>query len=272
LFGRSLISKKGQVMKVSLAKVSVAAVLLSVSMFSLYAADAAVSENPFAKAIGLAGARPKGVPKALVLKQGESIVAIGDSITQAGGYLTDSDAVLAKEYPALKIPKIVNVGISGQKAEDLVGRFQNDVVARKPAVVTLSIGINDVWHRVGAPHDAAVLKAYKDNVAKMVTMAQEAKIKVILLTPTLITENPADEGNKRLVMYVDAMKEIAAEKKCVVIDLHDMFLTALKKKPADVQGNWLTSDGVHMAPMGDTIMALGVLRGLGVPDAKIGAK
>jgi hypothetical protein len=32
-------------------------------------------------------------------------------------------------------------------------RFDADVIARKPAVVTLSIGINYVWHRLTSPHD-----------------------------------------------------------------------------------------------------------------------
>ncbi len=50
-------------------------------------------------------------------------MAIGDSITAGGGYLRDIDAVLAQQYPDLKIPKVVNKGIGGQKAEDLVKRF-----------------------------------------------------------------------------------------------------------------------------------------------------
>jgi len=45
-----------------------------------------------------------------------------------------------------------------------------------------------------------------------------------------------------------------------------MFLTALKNKPADLK---LTGDGVHMGPYGDAIMAIGVLRAFGVPDATI---
>ena len=104
----------------------------------------------------------------------------------------------------------------------------------------------------------------------MVDQAQQAGIKVILLAPTVIQEDPNAEGNKRLTMYVEAEKQIAAEKKCQFVDLHGMFLTALKQKPAD-EKNWLTSDGVHMKPLGDAIMAVGVLRALGVPDAKIAA-
>jgi acyl-CoA thioesterase-1 len=227
-------------------------------------------ETIFATILALLGPAPADTPKDLQLKPGDTIVAIGDSITQGGGYLRDIDAVLAQQYAGLKIHKVVNKGISGQKAEDLAERFDRDVVQLKPAYVTLSIGINDVWHRLGQPHDPKVLAAYKSNVAGMVDAAQKAGIRVILLTPTLIQEDPKSEGNVRLKQYVAAEREIAAEKKCQLVDLHGMFLTALKKKPAG-SGNWLTSDGVHMKPLGDAAMAVGVLRALGVPDAKIAA-
>ena len=71
-----------------------------------------------------------------------------------------------------------------------------------------------------------------------------------------------------LALYVAAMKDIAADKKCGFVDLHGIFLEAIQKKPADKQ-KWLTSDNVHMAPAGDALMSVGMLRGLGVPDAKI---
>ncbi len=230
----------------------------------------------YAMLLSLLGPAPAGepnlnMPKGLILEPGDQIVAIGDSITQAGGYLKDVNAVLAAKYPELKIPPIVNVGISGQKAEDLVNRFQKDVIARKPAVVTLSIGINDVWHRAGTPHDPHVLANYWANVSKMVDMAKRAGIRVILLTPTVIHEDGERGENKRLRIYVEAEKQIARERKCTLVDLHQMFLTVIAKRPADVRNKeqWLTSDGVHMKPLGDALMAIGVLRGLGVPDEKI---
>ena len=224
----------------------------------------------FALVLSLIGPPPADTPKGVQLKPGDKIVAIGDSITAGGGYLRDIDAVLAQQYPQLKIPKVVNKGIGGQKAEDLVKRFDKDVVQLKPAFVTLSIGINDVWHRLKNPHDAKVLATYRENVGKMVDAAQQAGIKVILLTPTVIQEDATTEGNQRLVMYVAAEKQIAAEKKCQLVDLHGMFLEALKQKPA-AEKKWLTGDGVHMKPLGDGVMAAGVLRALGIPDAKIAA-
>jgi lysophospholipase L1-like esterase len=229
-----------------------------------------IVEKLFAMVLALVGPAPADSPKQFQLKPGEQIVAIGDSITAGGGYLRDIDAVLAQQYPDKKIPKVINKGIGGQKAEDLVKRFGDDVVKLKPAYVTISIGINDVWHRLGAPHDEKVLAEYKKNIAAMVDAAQKAGIKVILLTPTVIQEDADAEGNKRLVKYVEAEKQIAAEKKCQLVDLHAMFLTALKQKPAK-RKTWLTVDGVHMQPRGDAIMAIGVLRALGVPDEKIAA-
>ncbi len=230
----------------------------------------------FTMLLSLLGPAPKGDPNVnppteLILKSGDQIVAIGDSITQAGGYLKDVDVVLASQYPELKLPPIINVGISGQKAEDLVQRFQKDVVDRKPAVVTLSIGINDVWHRSSQPHDPQILADYWKNVAKMVDMAQLAGIKVVLLTPTVIREDPKGDENARLRIYIEAQKQVAREKKCVLIDLHAMFTDVISKRPGDVADpeKWLTSDGVHMKPLGDALMAIGVLRGLGVTDEKI---
>ena len=225
----------------------------------------------FALILALVGVAPSDCPRDIQLKAGDKIVAIGDSITRNGGYLTYTDGVLSQQYPDLKIPPITNVGIGGQKAEDLVVRFDKDVIQHKPSIVTISIGINDVWHRVKAPHDEKVLAAYKQNVAKMVDDAQKAGIRVILLAPTIITEDPKAEGNIRLPMYVKAMKEVATEKKCQFVDLHEMFLEALKSKPADFKGNYFTQDGVHMNERGNGIMAVGLLRALGVSDEKINA-
>src|SRR5262245_57351256 len=131
----------------------------------------------FVLAMSLAGPAPKGTPGALQVKPGQTIVAIGDSITAAGGYLRMSDTFLAEQYPDLKIPDIINAGVNGQKAEDLVLRFQHDVIDRRPAIVMISIGINDVWHKLGAPHEEKILAAYKQSIKRMVDMAQKAGIK-----------------------------------------------------------------------------------------------
>jgi len=254
---------------------SLAAVLALTAAFAcpVLAAGAPVApagEKLLAEAIKLVGPA-RNAPKQLLLKGGCKIVCMGDSITAAGGYLRQMDALFAQQYPQLKLPRIINAGVSGHKAENCIARFDRDVLKRKPDILTLNIGINDVWHRLRNPHDPKVLATYKENVGKMIGQAQAAGIKVILLAPTVIKEDLKAEGQKRLALYVKAMKEIAVEKKCGFVDLHETFLKALAQKPAGMKGNWLTRDGVHMKPPGDAIMALAALRGMGVPDEKSAA-
>ena len=204
-------------------------------------------------------------PKELRVKAGDKVAFMGDSITAGGGYIRLAAAVLQTNYPDLKLPYFINSGVSGQKAENMEPRFTKDMhLADKPAWSFISVGINDVWHRLAKPHDPAVLAEYRTNITKMVAQAQAAGATVVLLTPTVIMEDPNSDGNQRLPMYVAAMKEIAVENNCLVIDLHGMFLRAIHNKPADLK---LTADGVHMGAYGDAIMAIGVLRAMGVPDA-----
>ncbi len=207
-------------------------------------------------------------PTHLAVKPGDRVAFMGDSITQQGGYVRLAQFVLSANYPDLN-PSFLNAGISGQKAENMQPRFEKDMhLAERPAWCFISVGINDVWHRLGAPPDPAVLEAYKSNVTKMVEAARAAGAQAVLLTPTVIQEDPNSEGNQRLALYVEAERQVAAEKQCLLVDLHGLFLTALAAKPPALR---LTVDGVHMGPYGDAIMAIGVLRALGVPDATVAA-
>jgi len=203
----------------------------------------------------------------LMIRLGDRVSIMGDSITAAGGYIRLAEAVLKTNYPDFKLPPFVNAGVAGNCAEDMQPRFAKDMgLPGHPAWAFINVGVNDVGRRLNLPYDMGVLKAYRYNVSKMVEQAQAAGAKVVLLTPTLLNEAVESEGNKRLASYVNVMKTIGEEKACAVVDLHDMFLTALRHKTPGVP---LTSDGVHMAVYGDAIMAVGVLRAFGVPDSVI---
>ena len=199
----------------------------------------------YAMLLGLLGPAPAGepnvnMPRELVLKPGSQIVAIGDSITAAAGYLKDVDGVLAKKYPELKLPPIQNVGIGGQKAEDLVQRFQKDVIDKKPAVVTISVGINDVWHRAGEPHDPKVLASAGSMCRRWSRCRRRQESRSFCLRRRSSAKTPArlrTSGSH----YVEAEKQVAREQKCTMVDLHEMFLTALAKRPAEGAGRGIGS-------------------------------
>jgi lysophospholipase L1-like esterase len=201
-----------------------------------------------------------------LLRDGDTIVVIGDSITYSGGYVRVMHELL--DELQLKV-HIVNAGKSGQKAEQLAERFNVDVVQRRPRWCIVSVGINDVWHRLHAPHDEKVLRVYKENVSRMVTEAQMVGIGVILCTPTVIEEEPESEANQRLLFYCAAIRDVASEQNCLVADLHVLILQAIRAKPADAQRHFFTFDGVHMNRPGNLIMAEGILSALGVPREKI---
>ena len=212
----------------------------------------------------------QSAPEELQVVAGDRIVAIGDSITAEGSYLRYVEQVLAANYQDLKNLRIVSAGMSGYRSENLVSRFEVDVLARQPTIVIINIGINDVWLRLKESPKSEVVLAYRENLTKLVAQAQHAGIHVILLSPTILQEDPNSEGNLRLASYAAAMGTVAHSQRCQFVNLRMMFLHALETRTAE-KNRWLTTDGIHMQPLGSAIMALGVLRAFGVPDAKTAA-
>jgi lysophospholipase L1-like esterase len=224
------------------------------------------------------------------VKAGEKIAFMGDSITAGGvrknGYVTFvMDALNQEGLNLTHVP----AGKSGHKSNDMLARLDEDVISKKPQWMTLSCGVNDVWHfklRLGKRTFKGVpLEAYKGNIRAIIEKAQAADIKVLILTSTMIGEDPERELNKNLIPYNDFLREIAAEKNCLLADLSKDMHVALENIP-DVEGkarmfgepnyqrnirNKLTTDGCHMNTLGNAMMAKGVLRAFGLSEEKIAA-
>jgi len=202
------------------------------------------------------------------VKDGEKIAFLGDSITQGGMGPTGYVTLVIQGLKANGVnATAIGAGISGHKSNDMLARLQRDVIDRKPDWMTLSCGVNDVWHGPkGVPLDQ-----YKQNITQIVDKAQAAGIKVVILTATMITENPKEPNNEKLAAYNDFLRELAKEKKCLLAELNGAMQKELdeKEKAGGKRGKLLTSDGVHMNPLGNVMMASGVLRGFGLTDAQM---
>lgn len=195
------------------------------------------------------------------VKEGAKIAFLGDSITQAGarpnGYLRlvirglESAGVKTSAIPA---------GISGHKSNQMLARLGRDVLNKKPDWMTLSCGVNDVWHGKGG----VSLDDYKVNITKIVDQCQSAGVKVMILTSTMIGEDQGHANNKKLATYNDFLKELAREKKCLLADLNADMQAAIAASEDKKGGKLLTSDGVHMNPDGNKMMATGVLKSFGL--------
>jgi len=220
-----------------------------------------------------------------VLAGKRKIVAVGDSITEAGkypgGYVWLLERYLSALYPDGKI-KIVNAGISGNKATDMQARFQKDAIDQKPDLVMINVGVNDVWHAFfdfpknqfypqGNLPTGGPLAEYRDKITQMVLAAKAAEIRVLLLSPTPIGEILDSPENRRLQEYIAAMREIALQNQCLFIDLNAPYreVIATYQKHAGKTLNLLAADGVHPNPSGYRIIAFTILRGLGVPAKDI---
>lgn len=209
----------------------------------------------------------------VAVKNNDKIAFLGDSITyygnnQPGGYVNLVMAGLsANGIKAHKLP----AGISGHKSNQMLERLDRDVINHKANFLFVSCGVNDVWHGVRG----VKLEDYKKNMTAIVDKAQKAGIKVCIMTATMIKEDPENELNKTLAPYNAFLRQLAAEKKCLLADTNaDMqqALKELRKKYPDARGNLLTSDGVHMAPAGDMLMARCLLKAVGIAEGSIDFK
>jgi len=219
----------------------------------------------------------------IAVKDGEKIAFLGDSITQGGwssatGYVKLVMAGLAANgVKAEAVP----AGISGHKSNDMLARLEKDVLSKKPQWMTLSCGVNDVWHnKRGVPLDdaAAVSGAYDEkvaergtyskNIAQIVEKAQAAGVKVVLLTATVIQENLESPENAKLAPFNEYLRTLAKEKKLPLADLNAMFQAGIKAENKPGQ-KVLTSDGVHLNAAGNRLMATGVLETFGLNTAEM---
>ena len=222
----------------------------------------------------------------IAVKSGEKIAFLGDSITQAGwgdatGYVKlVMSGLAANGVNAEAIP----AGISGHKSNQMLARLDHDVLSKKPQWMTLSSGVNDVWHGAnGVPLDDADAAAkpaepakegeaergtYKKNITAIVNQATAAGVKVVMLTATVIHEKIDNAENAKLAPYNEFLRTLAKEKKLPVADLNAMFQEQIKAANTPDK-KLLTSDGVHMNPAGNRVMAIGVLQAFGLNEAEL---
>ena len=192
------------------------------------------------------------------LKQGQTIVFLGDSITQAGaqpqGYVS-----LFKLFCGVNgyEVRVINAGIGGHKSNDMLARLDKDVLAHRPDWVSISCGVNDVWHgERGVP-----LPDYKKNMTEMVDRCLRSGAKVLLLTATPIHEDLNSPENQKLRGYNEFLRHLAKEKSLLLCDLFQAFENVYEARTSDEKV--LTTDGVHMNGRGNRLMAREILQALG---------
>ncbi|MGD0091160.1 MAG: SGNH/GDSL hydrolase family protein [Planctomycetota bacterium] len=207
------------------------------------------------------------------LVKGDKIVFLGDSITAGGsspkGYITLATKAITTAHPDFELTT-VNAGISGHKVPNLQGRLDKDVLSKKPTIVFIYIGINDVWHwkkqpdgkmTGGTPKDK-----YEEGLKDLISRITQAGARALLCTPTVIGEKASGTNNSDAMLeeYCEISRKVATETKTPLVDLHKAFLDYLKaNNPDNKERGILTADGVHLSDAGNKLVAEQMLKAVG---------
>ena len=185
-----------------------------------------------------------------------TILLTGDSITDCGRDRDDVSS-LGSGYAALVaagLPdeQVINTGIGGNRVKDLQDRWEADVLAHDPAVLSIMIGINDTWRRYDSD-DPTSAEVYESGYRDILTRSRAAGIeRIVLVEPFLL---PVHEGQwswrEDLDPKIQVVRRLAAEFGT------DYLATdgPLAEVGARTGAEALAHDGVHLTEAGHRFLA-----------------
>ncbi len=214
------------------------------------------------------------------IKPGMTVLFQGDSITDAGrkkdqesqdtpnmqpgfggGYAWMTAAALLTS-PGGDTLKCYNRGISGNKVYQLAERWDKDCLDLKPNVVSILIGVNDIWHRINGKYDGTV-ETYEKDFRALLKRTKDAlpDVTLVICEPFVLK---CGAVNDKWFPDFDGFRESSAklskEFGTLFVPFQSMFDEAVKYAPPE---HW-AGDGVHPSPHGAALMSstwLRVVRG-----------
>ncbi|MCL5102617.1 MAG: GDSL-type esterase/lipase family protein [Armatimonadetes bacterium] len=193
-----------------------------------------------------------------VLKAGERMVFLGDSITEQGMYTRYVMDYFALRYPGANIT-FRNAGRSSDTSLLGLKRLERDVLSQKPAVVSICFGMNDGRYE---PFSKGNYDAYMTGMVGLVSELKKADVKVVLLTPGCVDPD-RKPYNDTLALFADGTKDLAAKQRLPVYDIHKLMLDIYTQARAADPNYIIINGGVHPGPFGHMLMAYGLLSALG---------
>ena len=200
------------------------------------------------------------------LKKGAVILFQGDSITDAGRKkevtAANDTKALGTGYAAIITGQILfahaglglqchNRGISGNKVPDLAARWDADAIALKPDVLSIMIGVNDLWHTLAFGQKyKGTIEDYETSYRALIerTLKEVPGVRIVICEPFTTRTS---EDFKVLAQYRAVSKKLAEEKNLTFVPFQSLFDEASKAAPAEF---WLW-DGIHPSTSGHAIMA-----------------
>ncbi len=252
-------------------------ILILVALASVLPPPAAAASTP-----------PAGNRSPATVLADERVLWMGDSITQAGGYVTFVEYYLARAYPQERFD-IVAIGLNSETVSGLtesthgsirpcaLDRLPRALELVKPTVVVACYGMNDgIYH----PPAAERQQAFEAGIRKLLATCRAARARVILLTPPPFDRVPPGRHLQPATApvfgygtpyeaYDDVLAAFARwettlpSDRALVIDLHTGVNAYLAQRRQTTPAFTLAPDAVHPGDLGHLLMAQLVLRGLG---------
>ncbi|HEY3373474.1 MAG TPA: GDSL-type esterase/lipase family protein [Candidatus Aquicultor sp.] len=206
------------------------------------------------------------------LKNGDTVVFFGDSITKAnfGSNYIAALMQLFRENGIMDALKFVNAGRDGDMVGDLISRVDRDVVMRKPDWVVVLVGINDVYYEsifmadpalsAGSGQQSAtrhLIDHFSGNYSTLIDSMRSATDNIAVCTTTGLEGDVGFELTERLAIINDRIRTLAYQKHCNLIDVAPAFRerTAELRAAGHQEEYMLTIDGVHLGSQGADVVA-----------------
>ena len=177
----------------------------------------------------------------------------GDSITDAGrdkrnyfdlgaGYPKYAAEQIKADHPDADFT-FINLGISGNRTCQLFDRLYKDGIELQPDVISILIGINDVWHRYGGNRiettDAQIALNYRSILERL---KAQTNAKIVMIAPYLLDCEDKETIREDLKTLLPIVRGLAEEFADVYIPLDELFDEALKTQP---EPKYYSGDAVH---------------------------
>jgi lysophospholipase L1-like esterase len=223
----------------------------------------------------LLAAAPTPAPPSFHLRSGDRVVFFGDSITDQRLYTSFVETFVLTRFPHLDV-RFVHSGWGGDRVTGGLGgrvdvRLQRDVIAHRPTVVTVMLGMNDGRYR---PFEQPIYDRFVDGYDRLIRSLRselpQARLTVIQPSPYDDVTRPPFEGgsyNQVLVRFGAFIRKVAEREHLTLADFNGDLVTVLQKLNGDDPKVALKvlPDRVHPTEAGHLVMTQSLLKAWGAP-------
>ena len=181
----------------------------------------------------------------------------GDSVTDAGrdrsdphdmgnGYPRYASAMIQDSFPDIEL-EFVNLGIGGNRTEHLVERLETDFIEIQPDIISIMIGVNDVWHHYSHGIETSDEQFEENYRAVLDAIKTRTSARILMIQPFLLeTVDPAKQAyTEELARKQAIVKKLADEYADAYLPLDEILHAETEEEPA-----YYAADGVHPTPDG----------------------